>query len=159
MNEHFFNNHSIYTYFLFFSCVESMPIMRNSIKAESMNHTSHSSFQEKMSPEFAYEREEIIHHNNSNSIETSPVGANHSSFAAKFQDSYEQGIPEPEPFAETPTGSSSSKEHFSPKCAFAPPCPTRGRCERPTAIRMLPKGGKSRVRKHFSLLKYTVLGS
>lgn len=116
------------------------------MKSESLNHTSHSSFQEKMSPEVSYEREDYSHHNSSNSIDTSPIGANHSSFAAKFQDPFDQSTPEPEPFAETPTGSSSSKEHFSPKCAYAPPCPTR-RCERPTAIRMLPKGGKSRVRK------------
>lgn len=52
-------------------------------------------------------------------------------------------MPEPEAYPETPTGS--TKEHFSPKCAFAPPCTSRPRCERPTAIRMLPKGGKSRV--------------
>lgn len=105
----------------------------------------HASFQEKISPEFTYPEENHLH-NNSNSIDSSPVSANHSSFAAKFQDTFEQSMPEVEPFPETPTGSASSKEHFSPKCAFAPPCPTRARCERPTAIRMLPKGGKSRVR-------------
>lgn len=131
---------------LFSSCEPIQP-MRNSIKAESLNHSAHSSFQEKVSPEYVYpEKEEIPPYINSNSMDSSPVNPIlHSSFSTKFQDSFERDVPESEPFPETPTGSSSSKEHFSPKCAFAPPCVARTRCERPTAIRMLPKGGKSRV--------------
>lgn len=129
--------------------VDTIQSMRSTMKVESANHTAHSSYQEKTSPEYTYsEKEEnVLPHINSNSIDTSPVNAVHAGFAPKFQDSLEREVmPELEPFPETPTGS--SKEHFSPKCAYAPPYSGQRsipRCDRPTAIRMLPKGGKSRA--------------
>ncbi|XP_054707627.1 cilia- and flagella-associated protein 410-like [Uloborus diversus] len=112
-------------------------------QTEFMNHSSHNNLAEKVSPEFPYpDRDELVQ--KMNSADSSP-GTASSSFACRFQESFEtsQDI---EPAPETPS-STTAKEHFSPKCAYPPPYSSRiqQRCERPSAIRMLPKGGKSRA--------------
>ncbi|CAL1276044.1 unnamed protein product [Larinioides sclopetarius] len=126
---------------------EPFHVVRNVAKqTESMNHVSQS-VQERYSQESVYsEREEGFQQICAQSAETSPVTSN-SNVYANFQENFDREyVQEQEQYPETPSGASSVKEHFSPKCAFAPSYMPRmtPRCERPTAIRMLPKGGKSR---------------
>ncbi|GFY37675.1 hypothetical protein TNIN_71951 [Trichonephila inaurata madagascariensis] len=122
---------------------ESFHMARNAPKQmEPVNHLSQPFYQEAVYSE----REENYQQINAHSAESSPVTSN-SNMCANFQESFEREfVQEQEHYPETPSGSSSTKEHYSPKCAFAPPYVQRmpQRCERPTAIRMLPKGGKSR---------------
>lgn len=141
----------------FFSGTETFHVVRNQVRqSESVNHASQSTAQEKFSQEVVYSEREINYQPSNQSVESSPVTA--SNFAVNFQESFEREcVQEQDALPDTPSGSSSSKEHFSPKCGFAPPYMPRmpQRCERPTAIRMLPKGGKSRVRSSF--MKYNNL--
>ncbi|GIY51526.1 hypothetical protein CDAR_251701 [Caerostris darwini] len=122
---------------------DSFHMVRNVAKqTEAINHVSQSPYQERFSQESGYsEREENFQQI---SAESSPVTSN-SNVCANFQENFEREyVQEQEQYPETPSGS--SREHFSPKCAYPPPYMPRmsQRCERPTAIRMLPKGGKSR---------------
>lgn len=123
-------------------------MVKNQVRqTESVNHISQPAQQERfIQQETAYyEQRENNYQPHIPSAETSPVTA--ANFAANFHENFEREccIQDQDNLPETP---SSSKEHFSPR-GFAPPYMPRvqSRSERPTAIRMLPKGGKSRVRK------------
>ncbi|KFM60116.1 hypothetical protein X975_16279, partial [Stegodyphus mimosarum] len=83
--------------------------------------------------------------NTVHSSDSSP-GATNSHLTGRYQDNFERELPPENESAFEAQGAVSVKDHFSSKCAFAAPYsskfPPR---ERPLAIRMLPKGGKSRA--------------
>ncbi|KAG8197121.1 hypothetical protein JTE90_011284 [Oedothorax gibbosus] len=125
--------------------MEAFHSVKNHVRqTESVNHVSLPCQQDRFVQEAAYfeQRENNYQQCHISPVESSPVTA--PSYPANFLDNLDREfIQEQDPLPETP---SSSKEHFSPR-GFAPPYMPRvqSRSERPTAIRMLPKGGKSRA--------------
>ncbi|XP_035213297.1 cilia- and flagella-associated protein 410-like [Stegodyphus dumicola] len=126
---------------------ETYNSVKSSVKqVESVNHVSHTSFQEKLSPESPYfEKDDSMQQNTVHSSDSSP-GATNPHLSGRFQDNFERELPPENESAFEAQGAALVKDHFLPKCAFAAPysskLPPR---ERPLAIRMLPKGGKSRA--------------
>ncbi|GIX79095.1 hypothetical protein CEXT_783441 [Caerostris extrusa] len=123
--------------------INSFHMVRNVAKqTEAINHVSQSPYQERFSQESGYsEREENFQQI---SAESSPVTSN-SNVCANFKKILNVNM--------FRNRNNIQKLHldlqeniFLPKCAYPPPYMPRmsQRCERPTAIRMLPKGGKSR---------------